>query len=134
MSENTDLMVAHSGLVAQAEMLGFPRDYIANVLNKLGPSVLELLVKLANDGFSVDFIRQALERLGPLMLELMVDALRVSHSVGFTGTLEEGEVVNFDNAVFTQLFQKFVQMLFDRYGDQLLQVVMELLAKILLKQ
>lgn len=127
-----------------AVALGFKSDFVADVLEKLGPGVLEILVNAVRNGFSVNTVVDLFTKLGPLMLDVVTQFLSslksppdeavVGSAMAVPSKLVVGEEVPLlDGSVLAGLLEKLLPTLINKYGDQLVQVLVDLLMKSLSK-
>lgn len=116
---------------------GFTQDFIAEVLEKLGPDALQLLVDGVKNGFSVDFVTQALKKLGPTVLQLILELVThltstqspVGVKVG-AGELIQGEEVGILNGEIISIFvQKLLPVLLAKFGPQIEKLLLDWLTQ-----
>jgi len=125
-----------------AQSFGFEESMISGILERFGPEVLSLLVEAARSGFSVTWIVDTLNRFGPNVLQFFMDLW--SKNVGIaaqnapvgvagsevvhTGVILTGEVVEgMDTNMITTMLEKLLPMIVEKYGPQLIQLVMDLI-------
>lgn len=131
--------MANEVVLKQTAMeLGFQEDFLASVLEKLGPHVVDLLVRAARKGFSVELVVELFEKVGPTLLEIIVKFLEtlyeqeeVVSKVVYGSSGEEGKVSHvlhnkpehmelLDGALLRSLIDKVAPILIDKYKDKIL--------------
>ena len=124
-----------------AQNFGFENYMISGILDKFGPEVLSLLVEAARSGFSVTWIVDTLNRFGPNVLQFFMDLWGKNVAIAaqnapagmaatevHTGVILTGEVVEgMDTNMITTMLEKLLPMIVEKYGPQLIQMVMDLI-------
>ena len=129
-------------LKASAVGFGFDPEWVAQILEQWGPDVLAVVVEAARQGLSVTTVVDILTKLGPKLLDLLISVLNKMKMMGVAGDVVGGDVVQgVDSAVVDVLvekwlpviIQKYLPMIIDKYGPQLIQFVIDFLLKSLNK-
>lgn len=128
------LSVTHSSVLADlVSVYGLSLDWLSNVVATLGPTVLDLIKSALDNGFSKNFVVEVLEKLGPKILDVLIAVfgktqmrLRSSTEVVSESVVEE--------AVLAGLFEQVLKMLFDKFGPQLVEVLVKVLLDALAKK
>lgn len=121
---------------ASAANFGFDAQWIADVIQKWGNDVLALVVEAARNGFSKDLIIEVLQKFGPLLLELMVDIInKFSMRKAAVGEVVVGEEVSlFDASILEVVVQKYLPMIMEKYGEKIIQMLIDWLLNNVLKK
>lgn len=120
-------------LKVSAQNMGFDGDTVANVLEKFGPDVLSLLVEAARSGFNVAWIVDTIAKFGPTVLQFFVDLWHKNAAfaapMGMEGTgvvLPDSVMVEgMDANLLQTLLEKFLPIILEKYGPQLIQMLMD---------
>lgn len=124
-------------LKESAEVLGFESNFVADVLEKLGPAVLETLVEAVRNGFSVSVVIDLLKKIGPTLFEILVTATSKLRLAGAPAgdkivageLLVATEVEELNGEIFKGLLEKFLPIIIEKYGDKLLKLILDMLMK-----
>jgi len=110
-------------------------DWIG-ILERFGPTILDLIVDGLRNGLSFDFLRRILDAFGP---ELFSHTLR-SHcqrsvlNTGYTAgappiiTGEQVDSLTAESNFIIDLLRQFLPVLMERYGKQILEWLMTLIS------
>lgn len=120
-------MQASQDLQQSAANFGFDPAWIADVVEKYGPEVLAVVVEAARGGFSIQLIQDVMQKLGPLVLELLVNLLNKQKMArSFTGDEQMGDqVMSIDIGLIEVLVQKYLPLLLEKFGPQLVQMAVD---------
>ena len=124
---------------------GFDANWVASVPQKHNPEVLALAVEAARSGISVDVIMELIDKLGPIILQFIVEwinkkKMSASSASGadiVTGDVIEGVDSQFIDVIVEKylpiIIQKYLPMIMEKWGPQLIQFVLDLFMKNLTK-
>lgn len=107
---------------------GFDAGSVEDLINRYGESVLAVVLEALRHGLTKDLVIEILTRLGPLVLELMVNFLNQRNSVS-AGSMVVSEEVMLDNSIVEVLLQKLLPKIIDKYGDKLVEILVEAILK-----
>lgn len=104
---------------------GFDEKWIVEILEKYGSEVVAIIVEAARNGFSIALIQEIINKLGPLFLELIVDFTNKKNMTGeiIPGPVVEGKDAFIDLIVekyLPTIIQNYLPMLFEKYGSQII--------------
>ncbi len=122
-------------LKVSAQALGLSVADVGEVLEKWSGDVLTLVVEAARSGFNPAWVMNTLNRFGPTVLEFFTD-LWNQHTMVAAASVQDGVVLGdlkvtqenleaFDGALLKRLAEKFLPMLIEKYGDRILELVVE---------
>lgn len=122
-------------LKVSAQALGLDEAGVADILEKWGSDVLAVCVEAARSGFSPVWVMNTLTRFGPTVLEFFTDLWNHNGMVA-AASVEQGVVLGdlkvtpenlemFDGALIQKLAEKFLPMLMDKYGERILELIVE---------
>jgi len=136
----------HEELKSSAVGFGFDAGWISELLEKWGQDVLAIVIEAARNGLSVVLIVEIMNKLGPAILELIVELLNRNKMTGF-GVTSEGELIPgpviegidgpFIDMIIEKylpvIIEKYLPLIFEKYGTQLIQFIIEMFLKNLQK-
>lgn len=125
-------------LKTSAMSFGFDFEWITNLVTQWGDDVLALVVEAVRGGFTKEVVVNILEKVGPLALELIVNLMnKMKIHRGFAGpdgALVVGEEVRlFDASIIETLVQRYLPILMEKYGDKIVQLVIDWIIKAIAK-
>ncbi len=105
---------------------GFDSTWISDLLAKYGSDAVALVVEAVRGGFSKDLVVDVLDKFGPLVLEFLINLLN-KHKMaarGVAGELVVGEQVGaIDATIIQTMIEKYLPILVDKYGQQILDLI-----------
>lgn len=127
----------------EAQSFGLPTDQAAEILTKYGPQVLSVIVAGLKNGLSLSFLMESLKLFGPLIVEflskLFVETKKqldtevskglVAQDTSVADVLSKGGVEGLPPAVANILMEKLLPWALDKYGQQIIQAIMEAIMK-----
>jgi hypothetical protein len=141
---------------SSAENFGFDPTWITDILQKYGQEVLALIVEAARNGFSVSFVMEVIQKFGPALLQFILDLFNHRQTMAETsGDVLTGDVVEgIDAGILDVIIQKYLpiiiqkylpaiwtqfgpiimqfiqdnlQTIFDKFGSQIVQMILQLI-------
>jgi hypothetical protein len=121
----------------EAQSLGFSPELAADVLAKYGPQVLAVVIAGVKNGLSLSFTMECLKLFGPAILDFMTtlftkskeqvvaQSLDASPEDAVAQALAKGSVEALPPAVVNILLEKLLPWVLDKYGQQILQAILE---------
>jgi hypothetical protein len=124
-------------LKASAMGFGFDFDWVSGLISKWGDNILSVVVEAVRGGFTKDVVVNIVEKVGPFALELLVNLMnkmKFHHAAAAPGELVVGEEVRlFDASIIETLVQRYLPVLVEKYGDQIVKFVVDWLLKAIAK-
>lgn len=131
-------LVHMEDLKASAVNFGFDEAALAELVKKFGPDILSIAVEAARNGFTPTLILEILMKFGPGVLELLLNIFKKQNAKFgevITGDVITGDQVNtIDISLVETLLQKYVPLLMEKYGDQIIQAMLEWIINHFLKK
>lgn len=127
---HVEKMAALEDLKNSALSFGFDMAWITELINKYGDDVLNLVLEGVRTGLTKEFIIEVLGKFGPIVLELLVNLVNNWKLVQGVAPVEQ---LNFDSQFFQVLVEKYLPMLFEKYGEQLVAAIVEFLLNVMRK-
>jgi hypothetical protein len=128
-------------LKSVAGNFGIDPIHVAEILQKYGPSVLQMVISALKSGFSLSFCLELLKTFGPVVLDFVMSlfdntkkAMDVSVSKGLVpesmdNFLNEKDAENFAPILVKIIVEKVIPYVIKNYGQQILQALLESLNK-----
>lgn len=127
----------------EAQSFGLSPEMAAEILGKYGPQVLTVIVAGLKSGLSLSFLLETLKLFGPMIVEFLstlftekkkqVDAEvakgLVAQDTTVADALAKGGVDGLPPAVANILMEKLLPWALDKYGQQIIQAIMEAIMK-----
>lgn len=110
--------------------MGFDSSWIADILEKYGPDILNLAIQLANNGFSVAFIVEMLQRFGPYILQFLLNLLNNWKVFGIAGDVAPSDDVVVQTAAETWLpsiLERILPQLVEKYAAEIADALVKFL-------
>lgn len=122
-------------LKASAVGFGFDMSWLTDLISRFGGDVLSLVVEAVRGGFNKDLVVDVLDKFGPFVLEMLVNLLNAKKlHAGVAGDFVVGEEVGaFDGAILETLLKKWLPVILEKYGDQIVGLVVQYLLDYLKK-
>lgn len=122
--------------------LGFDTSWIADVLTGYGQDVLSLAVEAARNGLTVGLIIEIVQKFGPSLLQLIVNLIQHRHSMAFAASEAEvfppvpptvpGPVLpSMDSSLVTVIIQQFLPTILEKFGPTLIQALIQVVTEML---
>lgn len=136
-------------LCVSAQSFGFSAEDVDAVRAQHGDEVLSLMTEAARSGFSIGFVMDILKRFGPAVLQFLyelwneqvmaagVAAQSSGEAIVLEGPLVQGVQEGIVNMLLNKLLEQLpnlLPVLLEKYGDQVLKLIVDTLLKVLAKQ
>ena len=124
----------------EAQSLGISAEISTDILVKYGPQVLAVVITGIKNGLSLSFVMECLKLFGPAILDFItvfftksrdhltpqsLDANGMFSESEITVALAKGSVEALPPAVVNILLEKLLPWMLDKYGQQILQAILE---------
>jgi len=128
-------------LKSVASNFGIAPAEVADILQRYGPSVLQMVISALKSGFSLSFCLELIKTFGPVVLDFVMSlfdntkkAMDVSSQKGLTPEsmeqfLNEKDAENFAPILVKVLVEKVIPYIIKNYGQQILQALLDALNK-----
>jgi hypothetical protein len=127
----------------EAQSFGLPTEQAAEILTKYGPQVLSVIVAGLKNGLSLSFLMESLKLFGPLIVEFLTNLFAetkkevdkevskglIAQDTTVADLLSKGGVDGLPPAVANILLEKLLPWALDKYGQQIIQAIMEAVLK-----
>ena len=126
----------------EAQSFGISVEQASEILTKYGPQVLSVIIAGLKGGLSLSFLMESLKLFGPMVVEflstLFVEKKKQLEENAAQGLVAQdtsvanalkGGVDSLPPAVTTILLEKLLPWALDRYGQQIIQAIMEAIMK-----
>lgn len=109
---------------------GFDTTWITDILAEYGQVALDLVIEAMRGGFSKDLVIEVLAKFGPAILEFLVTLLNKKKMAFASAENASGNVADqlagfLDASIIEVLVQKYLPMIMEKYGEQIVQMLVE---------
>lgn len=109
---------------------GVTADEIADLIGKYGDTVLGTVMEALRSGFSKAWVFEALVSFGPVLLSWVLSLFnRRKMAMGAGGLVVGEEVKMLEAGVFQDLLEKYLPMIVEKYGPQLIDLLVQYILK-----
>lgn len=106
---------------------------VGDLVSKYGAQILEVIYEALRLGLTKEFVQEVINKFGPMLLEIAIQFLNQKQMMASSPDVV-GEEVSLNEFLTVQvIIEKFLPQILNKYGDKLLNLVVEMLAKMILK-
>lgn len=114
---------------------GFDVNWVADLVQQYGDDVLGVVVEAMRSGFSVAFVVEIVQKFGPVMLEFLLNLLNKQKLLAASGEVVVADEVGIlDASIIETLLQRYLPVILEKYGDQIIKFILDWVVNNLLKK
>lgn len=102
--------------------VGLSREQVADYIKQYGHDVVDIVEEAVRNGFSLALVQEVLDKCGPLVLQLIVGTISMKVGAQSVG-------LGVEAAVLQGLARQVFTMLIARYGDQVIDRLLDMVMK-----